>query len=166
MMGLFSPPAVILLLGAESTPVISTAAVGQSADRVSRVTCWAARAVNRDTVICGLLAKASCSASLIDRALGALGVGEVGAVCCAPVVAGEAGASCGTGACGSASTEDGTSPSRTRAGVSNSTFVCAPAGTRHRSTNQARFFIRQVSPKGIFLVCDGTRGTRQEPGKP
>src|SRR5215472_8812693 len=166
MMGLFSPPAVILLLGAESTPVMSTPAVGQSADRVSRVTCSAARAVSRDTVICGLLAKASCSASLIDRALGEPAVDGVDAVCCVLKVEREAGGSWGTGACGNASREDGTAPRRTRDGVSNSRFVCAPAGTKHRSTNQARFFIRQASPRRIFLPCDGTRGTRQEPSKP
>src|SRR5215469_162404 len=165
MIGLFRPPAVILLSGRDSTPVISTAAVGQSADRVSRVTCWAARAESRDTVICGLLAKASCSA-LIDNGLGALALGGVDAVCCAPGVEGEAGGSCGTGACGNPSSEGGTIPPRTRDGVCNSRFVCAPAGTKYRSTNQARFFIRQVSPRRIFLPCGETGGTRQEPGKP
>src|SRR5450432_136792 len=67
MIGLLRPPAVILLLARESTPVRLATAVGHRFERTSRVTCCEARAVNRATEINGLLLSASASASFSDK---------------------------------------------------------------------------------------------------
>src|ERR1039457_6821232 len=67
MMGLFSPPAVILLFSRESTPVRLTIAAGHRLERTSLVTCREARTVSRATEICGLFFNASASASFNDR---------------------------------------------------------------------------------------------------
>src|SRR5579864_7909940 len=74
MMGLLRPPAVMRLLSCASTPVRSTTAVGQYAERVSRSTCCEARAVSLPTVIRGLFFTARASASFrVKRTGGALG---------------------------------------------------------------------------------------------
>src|SRR5512135_3010837 len=102
MIGLLSPPAVIRLFGRESTPVKSATAVGHRADRASRATCCDARADSLTTEICGLFLSASCSASLMERALGPIVLAGAADDCGPAVLAGtpEPAPTCDVGACG------------------------------------------------------------------